>query len=41
VQDFKRVTNDLEGHQAVVGETIYVQPCVYLTTHLVEIWAAG
>ena len=41
VADFKRITNDLEGHQVVVGDITYPQPAVYLTTHLVEMWAAG
>lgn len=41
VADFKRITNDLEKHQVVVGDIVYPQPAVYLTTHLVEMWAAG
>ena len=39
--DWERLTGDLKEHQAVVGEVVYVQPCVYLSTHLVEMWAAG
>jgi hypothetical protein len=41
VADWKRITGDLKEHQAVVGDAVYVQPCVYLTTHLVEMWAGG
>lgn len=41
VDDWKRLTNDLSGHEIVVGDLVYVQPHVYLVAHLVEMWAAG
>jgi hypothetical protein len=41
VADFRRITNDLEQHQIVLDDATYIQPCVYLQMHLLEMWAAG
>jgi len=40
VQEFKRLTHNLQGHMVVAAE-VYRQPPVYLTTHLVQMRVAG
>ena len=41
VDGWQRITDNSSGHVAVVDGVRYQQPYVYLTTHLVEMWAAG
>jgi RNA polymerase sigma-70 factor (ECF subfamily) len=40
VQEFKRLTGNLQGHMVVAAE-VYWQPPVYLMTHLVQMRVAG